>query len=68
MRHFAMQGSGIQLTAVERFQFRQDPRIAFDQLCHAQQHPLLVRRRLPAPAPVQKGHPGRRYRIVRLLC
>jgi len=41
---------------------------AANQLRHAQQHPLLARGRLPAPAPVEEGGASRSHRVVRLPC
>ena len=52
---------------MECLQFGQRLCVALDQLRHAQQYALLVRRRLSAPAPVHEGRTGRSYRIVRLL-
>ena len=67
VRHFAVQRGGIELAAVERFEFRQRLRIALDQLRHAQQNALFVRRRLPAPAPVEESGSRRFYCRVRLI-
>ena len=67
VRHFTVQGGGVELPAVQRLQLGQRPCVAFDQLRHAQEHALLVRRRLSAPAPVEKRRLRGCYGIVRLF-
>ena len=58
MRDFAIQGSAVQLAAIECFKLRQDLSIAFHQLCKLEKDGLAFTGRLAAPALVSERFMG----------
>ena len=66
MRHFVVTGRAYRLAAVEAFQLGELHDVGFDQLRHAPEEPLTVRRRQTSPATVVEALARRSHGIVQV--